>query len=140
MFSLPTFEATPHSVYQAHRGQSSFADTNIQILGCARWKFSTAEPVDTNKLRNVNTSTPVLLVNGIYDPVTPISNAWQISACLRESRVIAHEGVGHGVRFHSSSCTTDAIHQYFNKGKMPKVGLTCKPDMPLFDHPVELEK
>ena len=83
------------SVYQAHYAESSFADVTIQArVACASWKFSAAERTDLNTLRNVNTSYPILIVNGRYDPATSLRSAWEVSTKFRGSRVVVHEGAG----------------------------------------------
>lgn len=84
-----------HSLYRAQLSESVFGDvTMAQQLYCARWKFSAAEQVDTNKLRNIRTSTPVLVVSGRYDPVTPLGQGWEVSSRLRKSRLVVHGGAG----------------------------------------------
>ncbi|KAF5662753.1 alpha beta hydrolase superfamily hydrolase [Fusarium heterosporum] len=123
------------SIYQAHRASSSFFEASLSArLICASWKFSAAEQIDFNKLRNVKTSSPVLFANGAYDPVTPLSGAWEISSRFRGSRVIVHEGVGHGILNHPSNCTEDAVRKYFVDGEMPKLNTTCKPNLPAFEY------
>ncbi|KAL9572234.1 hypothetical protein ACKAV7_003617 [Fusarium commune] len=119
-----------YSIYRAHLAQSSFADGIMkQELLCARWRMDAVEKVNANDLRNVKTSFPILFVNGIYDPVTPASNAWEASARFRGSRVLIHEGAGHGLTAHPSNCTNEAVRKYFHEGELPKVGTTCKPNM-----------
>jgi pimeloyl-ACP methyl ester carboxylesterase len=83
------------SMYQAQYSEGSFADVNIaDRLKCAKWRFAAAEQIKLNKLRNVNTSNPILVVNGRYDPVTSLRSAWEVSTKFRGSRVVVHEGVG----------------------------------------------
>jgi hypothetical protein len=83
------------SVYQAQYAESSFGDVAIRSrVECTRWKFSAAEQIDLNKLRNVNTSHPILVVNGRYDPTTSLRSAWEVSTKFRGSRVVVHEGAG----------------------------------------------
>ncbi|VTO90233.1 unnamed protein product [Fusarium graminearum] len=121
------------SIYQAHLAGGSFSETSVAgRLICAQWKFSAAEQIDTNKLRNVKTSFPILVVNSRYDPVTSLSGAWEVSARFRGSRVVAHEGVGHGLLNHPSNCTQEAVRRYFVDGELPELNTTCKPDMPVF--------
>ncbi|KAJ3520086.1 hypothetical protein NM208_g13865 [Fusarium decemcellulare] len=123
-----------YSNYRAHISQGSLSDTTLyQGLICSQWKFSAAEKVDTNKLRNIKTSSPVLLLNGIYDPVTPLSDAWEVSARLRGSRLIIHEGAGHGAITQPSNCTEEAVGRYFTDGELPKSGTVCKPNLPFFE-------
>jgi pimeloyl-ACP methyl ester carboxylesterase len=84
-----------YSMYQAHLAGSSFGDAiAADYVACAAWKFDAAEGVDTNTLRNVNTSFPVLVVNNANDPVTSLNHAWQVSSRFRESRLLINEGVG----------------------------------------------
>ncbi|KAM5354898.1 hypothetical protein ACJ41O_001544 [Fusarium nematophilum] len=124
-----------YSFTQAHLAQSSFADSLLLARAtCARWRFSAAEKVDKNILQNVRTSFPILFVNGIYDPITPISHAWEASARYRDSRVIVHEGAGHGLTAHPSNCTNKAVQEYFDDGKIPEVGTVCKPNMSAFEY------
>lgn len=84
-----------YSMYQAHLAGSSFGDAiAADYVACAAWKFDAAEGVDTNTLRNVNTSFPVLVVNNANDPITSLNHAWQVSSRFRESRLLINEGVG----------------------------------------------
>ncbi|KAF4336685.1 hydrolase or acyltransferase (alpha beta hydrolase superfamily) [Fusarium beomiforme] len=121
------------SIYQAHRAEGSFSDIGtIARLFCAQWKFSAKEQINLNKLRTVETKNPLLIVNGRYDPVTPLSSAWGVSSQFPGSRVVVHEGVGHGLISHPSNCTEEIVKNYFVDGEMPKINTTCKPDMPVF--------
>ncbi|EWG49334.1 hypothetical protein FVEG_08897 [Fusarium verticillioides 7600] len=120
-----------YSMYQAHLAGSSFGDAiAADYIACGAWKFDAAEGVDTNTLRNVNTSFPVLVVNNANDPITSLNHAWQVSSRFRESRLLINEGVGHGVTSHASNCTLEAIAAYFVDGTLPDVGTRCKPNMP----------
>ncbi|RBR25160.1 uncharacterized protein FIESC28_02068 [Fusarium coffeatum] len=123
------------SVYQAHYAESSFADVTIKgRVGCASWKFSAAERTDLNTLRNVNTSYPILVVNGRYDPATSLRSAWEVSTKFRGSRVVVHEGAGHGLTAHPSNCTNNIVAKYFIDGEMPEVNTTCSADMTAFEY------
>ncbi|KAI7769382.1 hypothetical protein LZL87_014090 [Fusarium oxysporum] len=123
------------SIYQAHLAEGSFSEVvTPSRFTCARWKFSAAEQIDVNKLRNVKTSFPILIINGKYDPVTSLSGAWETSARFRGSRLLVHEGVGHGLLNHPSNCTQDAITRYFVDGKMPKLNNTCSPNLSPFEY------
>ncbi|KAG8673184.1 hypothetical protein FPOAC2_06616 [Fusarium poae] len=64
------------SIYQTILDQGPFGDTIAPArLRCARWKFQAAEQIDANSLRRIKTKHPVLIVNGIYDPITPLISA-----------------------------------------------------------------
>ncbi|KAF4436456.1 hypothetical protein F53441_13246 [Fusarium austroafricanum] len=126
------------SNYQAHLTEGSWSENGpVNQLVCSQWKFSAAEQININKLRNVKTSFPLLVINGPYDPVTPLSGAWEVSARFRGSRVLVHEGVGHGFMNHPSNCTFEAVKNYFVDGEMPKLNTTCKPNAPVFERAAE---
>ncbi|KAH6980179.1 Alpha/Beta hydrolase protein [Fusarium venenatum] len=121
-------------IYKALYEQSSFSDLIISdAVTCSQWKFSAVEPIDFNKLRNVDTSNPILVVNGRYDPVTSLQSALKVAAKFPGSRLVVHEGAGHSSLAHPSSCTIHAIRNYFVDGKMPEVNTTCSTDMTAFE-------
>ncbi|KAF4968772.1 hypothetical protein FSARC_3901 [Fusarium sarcochroum] len=123
------------SLYQAHLTAGPFAPSTMrEAIYCARWKFQAVEQVDLNSLRNIKTANPVLIINGAYDPVTPAAHAWEISARMQGSRVVIHEGVGHGFVTHPSECVNDIVAKYFNDGELPEINTTCKPDTPAFEY------
>ncbi|KAJ4263786.1 hypothetical protein NW762_005819 [Fusarium torreyae] len=127
-----------YSIYQLHMSYGSFSEGDNR-LKCARWRFDAVEKVDTEKMRNVKTNNPILFVNSPYDPVTPLVGAWAASARFRKSRVLIHEGIGHGFISHPSSCTDKIVRKYFDNGDMPEVGTVCKPDMSVYEY-IEYEK
>lgn len=130
-----------YSLTQVHLSQGAFADGGVAgRLSCARWKFDSAEKIDTNKLHNVKTNFPVLFVNGMYDAVTPLEDAWEASSRFRKSRVLIHGGVGHGFTAHPSNCTNNVVREYFVDGKLPKVGSYCEPNMSAYEYVASLNK
>ncbi|RSL44736.1 hypothetical protein CEP54_014557 [Fusarium duplospermum] len=130
-----------YSIYQAHLAQSSFGDTIVSTrLWCSRWRFEAAEKINNDKLRNIKTNYPVLVLNGIYDPVTPVSNGWEVSARLRNSRVMVYESAGHGFTSHPSKCSNEVVRKYFQEGELPEVGTVCKPDMSVYEYLAEQAK
>lgn len=95
----PSFRTdSPEGLYssmRAHLSQSTFGETSgLKELHCARWKFDAIEAIDITLLQRVKTANPVLLVNGMYDPVTPLDSAWDVSSRLDGSRVLVHDGIG----------------------------------------------
>lgn len=84
-----------YAMYQSHLAESTFGDAiAADYIGCGAWRFEAAEGINTNKLRNVNMSYPVLVVNGAYDPITSLGFAWQVASRFRGSRMLVHGGVG----------------------------------------------
>lgn len=91
------------SFYQAQLNQGPFGDTvALNRFQCARWKFRAAEQVNLNSLLRIKPDRPVLIVNGIYDPVTPLISAWEVSTRFPGSRVVVHEGAGVSLLFSSA--------------------------------------
>ncbi|RFN44157.1 hypothetical protein FIE12Z_11605 [Fusarium flagelliforme] len=124
-----------YPLYQAHLAESTFGDAiAADYMACGAWKLDAAEGVDTNTLRNVNTSFPVMVVNNAYDPITSLSHAYQVASRFRDSRVLVNEGVGHGVTSHSSPCLLRAISSYFIDGTLPEVGAKCIPEKGAFEY------
>ena len=83
-----------YSLIQAQAAQGSFADAfSPQAWVCAQWKSEAAERY-TGPWSNLSTNFPILMVNGQYDPITPLSGAWETAVRFRDSRLLVHEGVG----------------------------------------------
>ncbi|KAM5358639.1 hypothetical protein ACJZ2D_015123 [Fusarium nematophilum] len=100
--------------------------------GPAQWPFEAAERYKGGFDTQIHTNFPLLFVNGRWDPITPLSGAWDASSRFNGSRLLVHEGVGHGVMKHPSNCTIQAIKNYFARGELPKVGTVCKPEKSAF--------
>ncbi|RMJ20220.1 hypothetical protein CDV36_000057 [Fusarium kuroshium] len=122
-----------YSAWALHSEQSSFSDTGASSeLTCARWPFKAAETIDMNKFKHVNTKMPILFVNSRYDPITPLVSAYEASTRFNGSRVVVHEGEGHGIHGNPSVCTYTAIIDYFKNGRLPKPGVSCPVKTPIF--------
>ncbi|CAO2647322.1 Nn.00g082440.m01.CDS01 [Neocucurbitaria sp. VM-36] len=127
-----------YAVVRAQAAQGSWSDVFApQVWACAQWKFEAAERF-SGPFTAVNTSFPLLMVNGAHDPITPLSGAWETSANFLGSRLVTHNGHGHGVMNHPSACTVKAIHDYFNNGKLPEVGTICEPDQSAYEIALEV--
>lgn len=84
-----------YSIIQAQTAEGTFGDVfPPQVWPCAQWGFDAAERYE-GSFRNINTSFPILFVNGAYDPITPLENAWEASSGFQGSRFLVHGG--HGV-------------------------------------------
>ncbi|GJE95985.1 alpha/beta hydrolase [Phanerochaete sordida] len=79
-----------------------------------------------------NTSTPILIVNNVYDPLTPLANARNVSASFPRSVVLAQNATGHTSLSGLSSCTMAAIGAYFGNGTLPKEGTVCPGGLTMF--------
>ncbi|KAJ4244786.1 hypothetical protein NW762_014363 [Fusarium torreyae] len=118
-----------YSLIQSQSTQGSFSDgIDLKFSVCAQWPFPGAESYDGG-FNYITTKNPVLLVNGKFDPITPLSGAWDVSSRFNGSRLIVHEGAGHGFQNSPSTCTFEAVRKYFETGELPKLGTVCKPNM-----------
>ncbi|KAH7396098.1 Alpha/Beta hydrolase protein [Pyrenochaeta sp. MPI-SDFR-AT-0127] len=116
-----------YSLARAQAAQGSWSDVFApQLWPCAQWKFLAAEQY-LGPFTSINTSFPLLMVNSATDPITPLSGAWEASANFKGSRLLVHNGHGHGLMNHPSACTIKAIHDYFNNGTLPDVGTVLPP-------------
>jgi pimeloyl-ACP methyl ester carboxylesterase len=71
---------------------------------------------------------PLLFISSRYDPVTPLSNAYEVSKSHPGSRVLVQDNVGHGSLFSPGKCREDFIKRYFETGEMPPKDTVCAPD------------
>ncbi|KAM5349486.1 hypothetical protein ACJ41O_005991 [Fusarium nematophilum] len=121
-----------YSLAQAQSAQGSFSDAfSAKAWVCAQWRFEAAERYKGD-FREVNTSFPVMFANSRYDPITPLSGAWDAASRFKGSRLLVHEGHGHGVKNHLSNCISEAIGNNFANGTLPELGTVCKPNMNSF--------
>ncbi|KAL6706275.1 hypothetical protein ACN47E_005565 [Coniothyrium glycines] len=117
-----------YSLVRAQAAAGSFSDGfSPQIWPCAQWKTEAKERY-TGPFTAINTSYPILFVNGNHDPITPLSAAYEASANFPESRLVVQNGHGHGIMNHPSACTTKVISDYFTEGTMPEAGTVCQTD------------
>ncbi|KAJ4127119.1 hypothetical protein NW768_008744 [Fusarium equiseti] len=89
--------------------------------------------IDANTFRRSKTRHPVLIVNGAYDPVTPLISAWDASVRFPGSRAIIHKGVGHSCLSHPSDCAEDIVAKYLDDETLPEVNTTRKPNISAFE-------
>ncbi|KAL1600707.1 hypothetical protein SLS60_007095 [Paraconiothyrium brasiliense] len=123
-----------YSVISAQSKQGSFVDAfSPQFWPCAQWPFEAAEQFEGN-FQSINTSYPILFVNGAYDPITPIDKAWEVAAGFQRSMLLTHKGHGHGFMNHPSNCTIEAVRKYFFDGTLPTQGTECEPNEGIFEY------
>ncbi|KAK6225483.1 hypothetical protein QIS74_01530 [Colletotrichum tabaci] len=106
---------------------------NNLVYLCARWPFHAKGGWESSWNETIETANPMLFVGPRYDPVTPISNAYNNSGVFVGSGVLTHGGIGHGVTSHPSLCTAKAIRAYFRHGELPAEDLNCTADHDAFD-------
>lgn len=93
-------------------------------MPCATWPATHADAYDGPWNRS---RTTILVINALYDPITPI---WGARAGVRElgkARLLAVNGDGHTSMFvEPSTCRDNAKLAYLVTGKLPPAGTTCQ--------------
>ncbi|KAL2816499.1 TAP-like protein-domain-containing protein [Aspergillus granulosus] len=88
-----------------------------------------------------NTSHPILLVNNILDPVTPLQSAKHMSGAFPGSVLLQQDSEGHCTLAAPSVCVSMSIRKYFQTGELPAAGTVCNADLkPLLGHPSKIEE
>ena len=67
-----------------------------------------------------------LVINGAFDPLTPLSWAQQMAGAIRNSRLVVYQGAQHGVAyFMGSSCVDDVATTYLLTAQLPSSNVNC---------------
>ncbi|KAL4990736.1 TAP-like protein-domain-containing protein [Aspergillus falconensis] len=108
-------------------------------LNCAGWsvnpKWKMPAPVAGN------TSFPLLLVNNILDPVTPLSSAKKMSHAFPGSVLLQQDSEGHCTLAAPSICVSQSIRKYFQTGELPAPGTVCDADLkPMLGAPDRIQE
>lgn len=125
-FQVPDAEDYLPTLAQQLNHSKGFGVFYNAVWTCAAWKMPNKQQYRGDF--KVKTRHPILMVNGEYDPTTPISGAYNASSAFEGSVVLAHSGYGHGIFPSPSKCVAEKIRQYFNHGDLPEKGTVCKPD------------
>ena len=99
-----------------------------------KWRYAgpfKTPPADPS-LQEDAPAAPILFTTTRLDPVTPLRQAFAMSAGHPGSAVLIHETVGHCATFSGwSECFREHVRAYFDDGIMPENGTvcdtTCKP-------------
>ncbi|KAL2867640.1 putative proteinase [Aspergillus lucknowensis] len=108
-------------------------------LACVAWsvrpKWKMPVPVTGN------TSHPLLFVNNLLDPVTPLQSAKHMSRAFPGSGLLQQDSEGHCTLAAPSLCVSKAIRKYFQTGELPAAGTVCDADLkPLLGNPSKVEE
>ncbi|MFC5922763.1 alpha/beta hydrolase [Micromonospora vulcania] len=73
----------------------------------------------------VRTNTPLLVLNGRYDPATPYDGAGQVARQLGgRGALLTYEGTGHG-SYPRTECTRSGVERYLIQRAVPPAGASC---------------
>jgi hypothetical protein len=117
------------------RQSSSFADYWAEItMFCGSWHIRPAWEPAIPDISSNNTAHPLLFVSNTRDPVTPLRNAAKMQKMFEGSGLLVQEADGHCSISAPGVCVAQRIRDYFQKGQLPEVGLTCVPDLMPFEN------
>lgn len=103
-------------------------------LMCAGWEIDPVyrftgpwgSPAPDAELTKGAPSAPVFITSARLDNVTPLRNAYKVSAQHPDSAVLIVDTAKHGVSDLESECVRDAMRTYFQDGVVPTNGTTCE--------------
>ncbi|KAL2826142.1 TAP-like protein-domain-containing protein [Aspergillus cavernicola] len=120
-------------VFEALEDQSRLLGSHghIAAMLCQQWGVEAKGRYEGNF--EATTNHPMLIINNRFDPATPIRSAQNVSAGFENSVLLENGGFGHGLTSHASTCTINAIRQYYQDGTLPEPGTICDVDYSPFD-------
>ncbi|KAI9791084.1 MAG: hypothetical protein M1816_004315 [Peltula sp. TS41687] len=77
----------------------------------------------------VKPSCPILFLNNILDPVTPLHDAVSSASGFEGSSVPISNSTGHASLLAPNLCLVDAVTQYLKNGTLPANGTICQPEI-----------
>jgi len=111
-------------LYNEFAAQSPvFALRAYAALQCTGWPV-TRDPVP---LPSAPTASPLLVIGGSFDLLTPLSNAEEMAAALGNATLLVSNHYGHGAIDAAGACVGAAIRNYFERGELPPQGTVCEP-------------
>ncbi|MFN2517898.1 MAG: alpha/beta hydrolase [Jatrophihabitantaceae bacterium] len=91
------------------------------LFSCQVW-----QPVRTPvPLPSAPTPKQVLVVGNLHDPATPYQGAKDLTAAMRNARLLTWDGEGHTSYLSGSSCIDNYINDYLIAGTLPPPNKTC---------------
>jgi pimeloyl-ACP methyl ester carboxylesterase len=87
---------------------------------CAAWPHG---PIDPDFHAPLQSSTPVMLLSGTDDPVTPPANAELVARGLAHHVVVALDGMGHGQL--AAPCVDRLMARFIERGAIAGLDVSC---------------
>jgi pimeloyl-ACP methyl ester carboxylesterase len=87
---------------------------------CALWPHG---PIDPDFHAPLDSSTPVLLLSGADDPVTPPANAREVARGLADHVIVELDGMGHGQL--AAPCVDRLMARFIERGTAAGLDVSC---------------
>ncbi|MFC4014895.1 alpha/beta fold hydrolase [Nonomuraea purpurea] len=97
------------------------------VMTCLNWQGKVTNP--QRRLDITATLVPTLVSKGRYDVGTPAAWNYAAAAQIPNSRILEHDGVGHG-QYRNSTCARTHIETYLTSLKLPPPGTRCAAEYP----------
>ncbi|CAI6336287.1 unnamed protein product [Periconia digitata] len=105
----------------------SFASTDA--LSCNGFNILPPKSQLFPGFKETKTSIPILFINDLGDPVTPLVSAFRMSAFFPGSRVLTVDAPGHSFLATGSQCVDQHARAYLKDGTMPPEDAICNIDV-----------
>jgi hypothetical protein len=129
--AMPADKRTVAAAVQANREAVAAAphfgySVEPDWLSCAKWPVPSA-PGAGQAIRAPGTPT-ILLVNNLFDPATPVSEAMAVHRQLANSVLVTNAGAGHGF-YAMGSCTENVVDSFLISDSKPAAGTVCRDNL-----------
>jgi pimeloyl-ACP methyl ester carboxylesterase len=102
---------------------------------CGGWSSAASQDAFFGSFR-VRPANPILVVGNSFDPATPVQGARRFTTLFDGSRFLLMDGWGHAAL--GNRCVTARFDAYYARGALPREGVVCPKDRPLFSGPGRL--
>ncbi|KAF2273370.1 alpha/beta-hydrolase [Westerdykella ornata] len=97
-------------------------------LFCTGLNIAPPESQQFEGFKETKTKDPILFVNSLRDPITPLRAAHEMATYFPGSAVLAINGTGHGLTAAYGKCTQEVLTAYLKDASLPEAGKICDPD------------
>ncbi|KAF2685085.1 alpha/beta-hydrolase [Lentithecium fluviatile CBS 122367] len=131
-FAIESFDNYLEAI-EVYKKESYYAGYFLSLLNLRMCIGMDLAPPPSQQFPGFNmsgtrTSFPILFVNPLRDPITPISSAYKMSSLFPGSSVLALNASGHSTLSAPSACIHQALWSYLQKGTLPPSGTVCQPN------------
>jgi pimeloyl-ACP methyl ester carboxylesterase len=105
-----------------------------QLVDCSAWRLTPKYIFSGPFGAPANISdAPILFLNNLYDPVSPIVDARRSESLFPDSVLLRQDSVGHGAVTVPSRCRQEYVRKYWHDGIMPPRDTICAADCEAFE-------